>query len=95
VIESGWGGAVVETLRLVLRVEGEKWNAYVANKGTMEGALWIGGIALKFVKTNERRKQAFIDLMTDALSEALKDISGQQPTWRTVPAPKNERGGDA
>jgi len=66
-------------MRLALRVEGDKWNAYVAKRDTMDGAVWIGSIQMRFVNDCERRKQMFIDLMTDSLSEVLRKMYGEKP----------------
>jgi hypothetical protein len=55
----------VTPFRLALRVEGDKWNAYLAKPDTMQDAMWIGSILLKFVENNEHRKQTFIALMRD------------------------------
>jgi hypothetical protein len=81
----------VTPFRLALRVEGDKWNAYLAKPDTMQDAMWIGSILLKFVENNEHRKQIFIALMQDALAEAVEELIGTKPTWDMLPAPEHER----
>ena len=34
--------------RLAMRVEGELWSAYYAMPNTMEGAVFLGSIAMRF-----------------------------------------------
>jgi hypothetical protein len=78
-------------IRLALRVDGDKWNAYVARSDTMEGAIWVGSIAMAFVINNEERKEAFIALMRSAMSDAIEDITGSKPEMLTEDAPEHER----
>ena len=40
---------------------------------------------------NEKRRKAFIALMTEALGEIIKDIFHQQPVWNSRPAPEHEK----
>jgi hypothetical protein len=80
------------TVRLALRVEGDKWNAYVAKADTMEGAIWVGSIAMAFVAGNKKRKRAFIELMTDAMSDIIKnDLGLKVDHWKEQKAPEHER----
>lgn len=80
--------------RLALRVEGNFWNAYYALPGTMEGAVLLGSIAMQFVK-DPARKQVFMDLMREAVSDILEELTGVRPSWPAVPqtAPEHERAG--
>jgi hypothetical protein len=84
-------------VRLALRVEGNKWNAYFAWQETMEGAVWLGSILLRFVADNPERKQAFIALMQSMMSDAIEDVMGARPDWPNPPerAPEHERAGSA
>lgn len=83
-------------LRLAMRVEGAKWNAYAAKPDTMVDAIWLGSIALRFIEHNKQRKQAFLALMQDALGEQLAEITGAPVTWnKPSAAPEHERGGSA
>jgi len=75
-----------------MRVEGAKWNAYVAKSDTMEGAIWIGSIAMRFVEKNDRRKRAFLELMQEAVGEVIKELFRQTPTWNEpTKAPDHEK----
>ena len=51
--------------RLALRHEGNFWNAYYALPGTMEGALFLGSIAMAFVVENTERKELFMAMMRE------------------------------
>lgn len=55
--------------RLALREEGSNWNAYYTLEGTMEGAIHLGSIRMACVRGKPERKQAFMDLMRDVVSE--------------------------
>lgn len=82
-----------EVGRLAMRHEGEWWNAYYAKPGTMEGAILLGTIAVRFVQTQERR-DAFIAIMRDAVGEVIAECAGAAPTWtEPQPAPESERAG--
>ena len=77
--------------RIALRVEGKMWNAYYAMPDTMEGALWLGSIAMAAV-SDKRRKQAFMDLMRDAVGDIIADQTGEHPGWNEpVNAPEHEK----
>lgn len=80
--------------RLAMRHEGEFWNAYYAMPGTMEGAILLGSIQIRFVQ-DEARKSAFLDFMCEAVSDILEELTGQRPTWTDPPqpAPEHERHG--
>lgn len=83
-------------LRLALRVEGDWWNAYVAERGTMEGARKIGSILMAAVSDNEERKKAFMEVMQSFMSDILKETTGVRPLWwETQEAPEHERSGNA
>jgi hypothetical protein len=82
--------------RLAMRVEGKNWNAYYALNGTMEGSVYLGSIAMRFVQ-DPVRKHTFMMLMRDAVSDILEEITGQRPTWPDgiQPAPDHERFGNS
>jgi hypothetical protein len=88
-------GPQVQIGRLALRHEGENWNAYYALTDTMDGAVFLGSIRMGAVISNTRRRQHFMNLMRDVVSDILKDATGQQPTWPNAPqpAPEHERSG--
>lgn len=80
--------------RLALRHEGATWNAYYAMPGTMDGAIFLGSIAMRFVE-DVKRKNAFMDMMREAVSDLIEEKTGQRPTWPkgAEPAPEHERAG--
>ncbi len=81
--------------RLAMRVEGDKWNAYYALSDTMDGALWLGSIAMSIVQDLER-KQAFMDLMKSFIDDIFADQIGERPEWpEPERAPGHERSGSA
>lgn len=81
--------------RLAMRHEGTNWNAYYAMPSTMEGAILLGSIAMRFVVGNPERHKAFMDLMREAVSDVIFDETGQRPTWPegVQRAPEHERAG--
>lgn len=80
--------------RLALREEGKYWNAYYAQPSTMEGAIHLGTIRIEAVRNTPARKQAFIDIMRDLVTDLVEMQAGQRPTWGSPDlAPEHERGG--
>lgn len=81
--------------RLAMRHEGNFWNAYYAMPDTMDGAILLGSIAMRFVENNQERKTAFILFMREALSDIIEDELGQRPTFPEGPqsAPEHEKAG--
>ncbi len=79
--------------RLAMRQEGDLWKAYYAMPDTMEGALLLGTIQMRLVY-DDRRREAFINLMKEALTDVMKEIAGGEVVWPDAPrqAKKNERG---
>lgn len=82
--------------RLAMRHEGNDWNAYYALTDTMEGAIPLGSIKMRFVQTQERR-DAFLNFMREAVTDLIKETMGVDATWPdgVQPAPLNERAGHA
>lgn len=79
--------------RLALRHEGSMWNAYYALPDTMEGAILLGSLAMRFAE-NPAQKQAFMDLMRAAVSDLMFELFGQRPTWKEPQmAAESERAG--
>ena len=81
--------------RLALRHEGDCWNAYYAMPDTMDGAVLLGSIAMRFVVDNIDRKNAFMDMMRSAVSDLFEEQTGVRPIWPDGPqtAPESERSG--
>lgn len=84
-------------MRLSFRREGKWWVAYTAELGTMKGAQPIGRIALAIVEAEPARKQQFMDLMQEAVSDLVQATTGVRPIWPSPPqpAPEHERSGSA
>lgn len=81
--------------RLAMRHEGNFWNAYYAMPGTMEGAILLGSIQMRFVQ-DSARKDAFMAMMREAVSDILEEATGTRPTWpepHGQSAPESERSG--
>lgn len=81
--------------RLALRHEGEMWNAYYAEVGTMEDAILLGSIRIDFVIV-EAFKVRFMTLMQNLVGELVRNATGHTPTWGPPEAgPESERAGHA
>lgn len=77
--------------RLALREEGHLWVAYYALTESMDGALMLGSIQLRFVDDPIRR-QAFMALMMEAVGDIIEEKTGVRPQWNVPqPAPEHER----
>ena len=82
--------------RLALRHEGANWNAYYARTHTMDGALFLGSIAMAAVDEKPDRREAFLSLMRDVVSDLIEAKAGIRPRWLgPTPAPAHERSGEA
>lgn len=82
--------------RLAMRQEGKSWNAYYAMPDTMDGAIFLGSIRLAAVTNNPERKQAFMDMMRDVVSDVIEERAGITPDWGgPVTAPLHEKAGNA
>lgn len=86
----------VKVGRLAMRAEGQFWNAYYALPDTMQSAIFLGGIQMRFVQ-DQNRKQAFMSLMKEAVSDLIEEETGVRPDWPdgAQPAPEHERSGSA
>jgi len=83
-------------VRLALREEGNFWNAYMAQMGTMDNAKLIGSIVLGAAMKDPKIKQDFMNLMMRVMGLAIKEVSGSEPEkWETTTAPESERSGNA
>ena len=77
--------------RLAMRIEGDRWTAYYAKQHTMDGAVWLGSVALVTVETRQRKRQ-FIDFMTGVVGDLIEEEHGQRPVWSgPKTAPDHER----
>jgi hypothetical protein len=78
--------------RIALRVEGENWNAYWAMPDTMEDAIFLASIAMGFVAERKDRRDAFMTLIRECVSDLLEERLGHRPAdFKTEPAPEHER----
>jgi hypothetical protein len=81
--------------RLAMRREGTLWVAYYAAPDSMDKAIFLGSIRLRFVE-DKARKDAFMAMMQDAVADLIEEQSGSRPDWAGAhPAPERERGGSA
>lgn len=87
--------ATYQVGRLAMRHEGNNWNAYYALTDSMEGAIPLGSIAMRFIVDRPDRKNAFMDFMREAVSDLIEEASGTRPVWPEGPhqAPEHERSG--
>lgn len=87
--------SAVKIGRLAMRHEGEWWNAYYAMPDTMEGAILLGSMRIRFVKGS--RKERFMALMREGVADLIEENTGQRPTWPegATRAPEAERSGHA
>ena len=78
--------------RLAMRKEDHLWCAYYALPNTMDDAIFLGSITIRFVETEERRDR-FMSLMRDAVADILQELTGKRPDWPNKPtvAPEHER----
>lgn len=83
------------TVRIAFREEGEFWNAYIAQTGTMKGAFLLGSIAMGAARINPAVKQGFMDLMTTAFRDAAKGLGIPVDGFEVRPGPQHEKAGKA
>ena len=82
--------------RLAMRHEGQNWNAYYALPDSMEDPIFLGSIHMGAIAENPERKEAFMMMMRDIVSDIIEDETGVRPTWGgPTAAPEHERAGEA
>lgn len=82
--------------RLALRHEGDNWVAYYMLPESIVSPVFLGSIRMGAVVSNPARKQAFMDMMRDIVSDIIQESTGIRPTWGgPQPAPEHERSGAA
>ena len=85
-----WTKTQVGRIAMRESADGEWWHGYYALPDTMEGALLLGSIRMQFV-LDERRKQAFMHLMQEAVADIVEDTAGARPSYFNVaPGPAHE-----
>lgn len=82
--------------RLAMRQEGQNWNAYYALPDSMQESIFLGSIRMTAVNDNPERKQAFMQMMREIVSDIIEAETGIRPTWGgPTTAPEHERAGEA
>ena len=82
--------------RLAMRQEGGNWTAYYALPDSMEKSIFLGSIRMTAVAGNQERKQAFMQIMREIVSDIIETETGMRPTWGgPTAAPEHERAGEA
>lgn len=82
--------------RLAMRLEGDNWVAYYALPDTMADPIFLGSISHGAVAQNPDRKQAFMIMMRDIVSDIIETETGVRPIWdEPILAPEHERSGRA
>lgn len=79
--------------RLMLRAEGDWWNAYFGK--STEDRIHIGSIRIAIVTKSPTAKQAFMECMSNVVAEAVREIYGENPEMHVSNAPESERAGSA
>ena len=82
--------------RLAMRQEGDNWNAYYALPDSMDEPIFLGSVRMGAIANNPERKQAFMGMMRDIVSDIIEEQTGIRPTWGgPQAAPEHERAGSA
>lgn len=82
--------------RLAMRQEGGTWVAYYALPNTMDGALFLGSVKMSIIIGHPDRKQFFMDMMKDAVTDIIEEKTGERVGWKgEVTAPEHERSGSS
>jgi hypothetical protein len=82
-------------VRLALREEGEWWNAYLAQVGTMENAKLIASTMIGPIQSNPVLKRQFLDFVTAVMKFAIEQSIGSTPVFAEEDVPESERSGHA
>lgn len=79
--------------RLAMRHEGDFWNAYYAMPDTMEKAILLGSLHMRFAVQTPKR-DAFLSLMRESVGDLIQETFGHRPVWGSeMGAPESERAG--
>ena len=82
--------------RLAMRQEGQNWNAYYALPDSMADPIFLGSIRMGAITDNPERKQAFMQMMREIVSDIIEAETGVRPPWGgPTTAPEHERAGEA
>ncbi len=78
-----------------MRQEGEMWCAYYALPDSMETPIFLGSIRTAAIAKNQKRQEAFMEIMRDIVSDIIEKKTGVRPTWGSpTTAPEHERSGN-
>lgn len=82
--------------RLAMRQEGGNWNAYYALSDSMDDPVFLGSIRMNAITENQDRKNDFMGMMRDIVSDIIELDTGVRPSWGgPTAAPEHERAGSA
>ena len=79
----------VQVGRLVMRVEGENWNAYHAIPNVTDGAVRLGSLRAALVDQSERQ-HPFMDMMPDIPSDILEKVVEVRTAGPNPPYPASD-----
>lgn len=87
---------MVQVGRLAMRHEGDNWVAYYALPDTMNEPVFLGSIRMGAITSNPARKDLFMMMMRDIVSDLIEEKTGIRPKWGgPQTAPEHERSGAA
>lgn len=81
-------------VRIAMRVEGDQWVAYIAERHTMKNAIEIGRCPMQCVRYPEA-KDAFIAYGQAFIKAWLAEQGIKTQRFETISAPEHERTGSA
>jgi hypothetical protein len=82
--------------RLSMRHEGANWNAYYSLPNSMEASIFLGSIRMGAIIDNPERKQEFMQMMREIVSDIIEAKTGVRTIWGgPITAPEHERSGEA
>ena len=77
--------------RLAFRHEGNLWCAYYAMPDTMQDAILLGALHMRWA-SQPAPKLAFMHLMRGVVGDLIEEQTGVRPSWNEpVAAPEHER----
>lgn len=76
---------MAQTGRLAFRVEGKWWKVYYAQNDTMDGAILISQILLKFLEDKPLRKDEYMQLMRRCFEDMIMELFGENVDWPLPP----------
>jgi hypothetical protein len=84
------------SLRLAFRSEGANVNCYIAELGTMEGAILIASMRKSLLQSVPGLFDLWMEDLRASLALATEEVLGvEMESFETRPAPQHERAGHA